>query len=199
MEEERKRKLQVKDFIALGVLNAVFVAIFSVAGLTLGMIPAMCLVMPALAALPLGVVFMLLVAKVAKQGVFFISGMLQGLVFLLLGRYWPVIVSIVAMALIGEILVGGRYQSSRRVAAGYVLLMLGYALGSFAPMVFFAQAYRTMAVAQGYDAGYIDQLLALLNGPVLAAILAVTAAGGAVGAYFGRRVLKKHFIKAGIV
>lgn len=199
MDEEQNKKLAVKDLIALGVLNAVFIVIFSIVGLILGMFPVTYLVMPALAAIPLGVVFMLLVAKVAKRGAFLISGILQGIVFLLLGIYWPLITAIIIAALAGEILVQGEYQNFKRIAAGYMLLILGYAFGSFSPMVFFAEAYRTMAVGRGYDEGYINQLITLLNGSLLAGILAVSAAGGLAGAYFGRRVLKKHFIKAGIV
>lgn len=199
MDNEQDKKLKVKDLIALGVLNAVFIVTFSVMGMILGMFPLTYLIMPALVAVPLGVVFMLLVAKVAKKGAFFISGILQGIVFLLLGIYWPLITAIVAASLAGEILVQGDYQNFKRIAAGYMLLILGYAFGSFSPVVFFAEAYRTMAVGRGYDEGYINQLIALLNGPVLVAILAVSAAGALAGAYFGRRVLKKHFVKAGIV
>lgn len=199
MDNEQDKKLKVKDLIALGVLNAVFIVTFSVMGMILGMFPLTYLIMPALVAVPLGVVFMLLVAKVAKKGAFFISGILQGIVFLLLGIYWPLITAIVAASLAGEILVQGDYQNFKRIAAGYMLLILGYAFGSFSPVVFFAEAYRTMAVGRGYDEGYINQLIVLLNGPVLAGILAVSAAGALAGAYFGRRVLKKHFVKAGIV
>lgn len=199
MNDEQNKKLAVKDLIALGVLNAVFIVIFSIVGMILGMFPVTYLVMPALVAIPLGVVFMLLVAKVAKRGAFLVSGILQGIVFLLLGIYWPLITAIIIAALAGEILVQGEYQNFKRIASGYMLLILGYAFGSFSPMVFFADSYRTMAVGRGYDEGYINQLITLLNGPVLAAILAVSAAGALAGAYFGRKVLKKHFIKAGIV
>lgn len=196
---EGKEKLQVKDLITLGVLNAVFIVIFTVVGMTLGMFPATYLFMPAVAAVPLGVVFMLLMVKVAKTGTFLVSGILQGTVLLLLGIYWPLVIAIIIASMIGEIITYGSYKSFRRITTGYAVLIGSYSLGSFAPLVFFADAYRAMAVSRGYDAGYINTFIELLNGPLLAGVVAVSIAGALVGAVFGKRILKKHFVKAGIV
>lgn len=196
---DRKAKLQVKDLITLGVLNAVFIVIFSVIGIVLGMFPVTYLIMPAIVAVPLGVVFMLLLTKVAKTGTFFISGILQGTVLLILGVYWPVVTAVVSAALLGEFIVQGKYSRFKRIAAGYAVFICGYSLGSFAPLVFFAEAYRAMAVSRGYDAGYINKLIELLNGPVLLGILAMSALGALLGALLGKRIMSKHFAKAGIV
>jgi energy-coupling factor transport system substrate-specific component len=195
----KQNKLQVKELITLGVLNAVFIVIFSIVGIVLGMFPVTYLFMPAVVAVPLGVVFMLLMAKVAKTGAFLISGILQGAVLLLLGVYWPVITTIVIAAMIGELIVQGAYKSFKRIATGYAALICGYSLGSFAPLVFFADAYKAMAVGRGYDEGYINKLIELLNGPVLLGILVVSIAGALLGAFLGKRIMKKHFVKAGIV
>lgn len=192
-------RLQVKDLVTLGVLTTVFIVIFAVGGMLLGVLPVTYLFMPAAVAVPLGTVFMLLMAKVAKTGTFLLSGILQGTVLLLLGVYWPVVLAIIIAALLGEIIIGGSYKSFRRIAVGYAVLICGYSLGSFVPLVFFADSYRVMAVNRGYEAAYIDKLIELLNGPVLAGVLAVSITCALMGAFLGRRILKKHFEKAGIV
>jgi energy-coupling factor transport system substrate-specific component len=125
MYEQENNKLSVKDLITLGVLNAVFIFIFSIFGMVLGMLPVTYLFMPAVVAVPLGAVFMLLMAKVAKTGAFLISGILQGAVCLFLGVYWPVITAIIIAALIGEVIVQGSYKSFKRIATGYAVLICG--------------------------------------------------------------------------
>ncbi|QDR79889.1 MptD family putative ECF transporter S component [Sporomusa termitida] len=195
----KDKKMQIKDMVVLGVLNAVFIIIFLIIVMVLGMIPVTSIFAPAIAAIPLGAVFLLLIVKVSKIGAFLISGILQGTVFLLFGVSWPLVSAIVIAAVLGEIIVWGNYKNLKRIASGYAVLICGYSFGSFAPMVFFADAYKVMAVSRGYDESYVNAIIALLNGPVFFWILTASAAGAFLGALFGRRVLKKHFIQAGIV
>lgn len=192
-------RLEVKDLITLGVLTTVFIVFFAIGGMTLGVFPATYLLMPAVMAVPLGTVFMLLMAKIAKTGTFLLSGVLQGIVLLLLGVYWPVLIAVMIAAILGEIIIWGLYKSFKRIAISYAVLISGYSLGSFIPLVFFADSYKVMALNRGYEAAYIDKLIALLSGPVLAGVLAVSVAGALLGAALGKKILKKHFIKAGII
>ncbi|UNC93102.1 MptD family putative ECF transporter S component [Candidatus Contubernalis alkaliaceticus] len=193
-------RLQVRDLISLGVLNAVFIVIFFAIGMTLGMIPLTYIFMPAAAAVPLGVVFMLIVSKVPKKGAILISGIVQGAVFLLLGSYWPMVLAIMLAAAMGEFIAGsGVYKSFAKISSAYALLICGYFLGAFIPVVFFAERYREMTVGRGYEEAYIDSLISLLNAPLLLIIMGVSAVGAVLGAFLGKRILKKHFLKAGIV
>ncbi len=195
----QNNKLQVRDLIILGVLNAVFMVIMLIFAMVLGIIPLASIFVPAAAAIPLGVVFMLLMVKVAKTGTLLLSGILQGTVSLFMGISWPLITAIVISALLGELVIRGAYKNLKRIAISYAVLIGGYAVGSFAPLVFFADAYRAMATSRGYDEVYINKIIELLNGPVFAGILAVSIAGALLGALLGKRLLRKHFSKAGIV
>ena len=46
---------------------------------------------------------------------------------------------------------------------------------------------------------YIDQMVRITSVPMLVLIVAAGFAGGLLGGYIGRKALKKHFIKAGLV
>lgn len=200
MGKSESHKLQIKDFITLGILNAVIIVIMSIFNIALFAIPLTFVLAPALAALPIGIVFMLMLVKVPKAGVFAISGLTQAAAQLLLGSPLWLAAGIFVFALAGEIV---NLQNTRRnfgkLTIGYILLITGYSFGAFAPIAFFADAYRQRALKQGYDEAYIDHLVSFLNLPMLVLALTVAIAGALGGAFLGRKMLRKHFVKAGMV
>lgn len=199
MNIQSNSKLQVKDFITLGVLNAVFTVLFIVLTIVIGVFPITGIFAPAIAAIPLGIVFTLLMIKVAKKGTLLVSGVLQAVILFLLSGSWTFVVAIISATLLGECIVWRSYKDLHRVTISYVILICGYALGSFAPIVFFTEAWRSASVASGYDASYVNAFTEILNGPVLLGILAVSAVGALLGAGLGKKMLKKHFEKAGVI
>ncbi len=199
MNIQSSSKLQVKDFITLGVLNAVFTVLFILLTVVVGIFPVTGIFAPAIAAIPLGVVFILLMIKVAKKGTLLVSGVLQAVILFLLSGSWTFVFAILSATLVGECIVWGAYKNLHKVTVSYVVLICGYALGSFAPIVFFTEAWRTDSVASGYDASYVNAFVEILNGPVLLGVLAVSALGALLGAVLGRKMLRKHFVKAGVI
>lgn len=198
--ETEDRKLQVKDFITIGILNAVMIFIMSIFNIALFAIPLTFILAPALAALPMGIVFMLLLVKVPKSGVFIISGIIQGAAQLLLGSPLWLATGIIVFSFFGEVINFRNYRRSfAKLTVGYALLIVGYSFGAFAPIAFFADAYQERALRQGYDEEYIHHLVSFLSLPMLLIALLVAVVGGVSGAFLGRKMLKKHFSKAGIV
>lgn len=199
MNIQSSSKMQVKDFITLGVLNAVFTVLFILLTVVVGIFPVTGIFAPAIAAIPLGVVFMLLIIKVAKKGTLLVSGVLQAVILFLLSGSWTFVAAIILATLLGELIVWGSYKDLRRVTISYVVLICGYALGSFAPIVFFTESWRTASVASGYNASYVNAFTEILNGPILLGVLVASALGALLGAILGKKMLKKHFVKAGVI
>ncbi len=191
-------KMQVKDFITLGVLNAVFTVLFILLTVVVGIVPVTGILAPAIAAIPLGVVFILLMIKVAKKGTLLVSGVLQAVILFLLSGAWTFVVAVIAATLLGELIVWGSYKDLHRVTISYIVLICGYALGSFAPIVFFTESWRADSVASGYNVSYVNAFTEILNGPILLGVLALSALGALLGAMLGKKMLKKHFVKAGV-
>ncbi|MCM0760878.1 MptD family putative ECF transporter S component [Sporomusa sphaeroides DSM 2875] len=199
MNIQSSSKMQVKDFITLGVLNAVFTVLFILLTVVVGIFPVTGIFAPAIAAIPLGVVFMLLMIKVAKKGTLLVSGVLQAVILFLLSGSWTFVVAIILATLLGELIVWGSYKDLHRVTISYAVLICGYALGSFAPIVFFTESWRTASVASGYNASYVNAFTEILNGPILLGVLVASALGALLGAILGKKMLKKHFVKAGVI
>lgn len=193
-------KLQTKDLIMIGVLNTVFVAVFFVFGMLMGVTPLTALFYSSAAAVPGGIVFMLLLAKVPKTGVFIISGVVQGGLMFLLQFYWPTIITVIAMALIAELIViSGKYTSFSRLIIGYVLLIIGYTLGSFGPVILFTKSYIKTATGLGYDPTYVNNLVSILSYRMGLLLVVLSIIGAILGGLIGKKLLYKHFTKAGII
>lgn len=112
------KKLNAKDFILIGVLTAlmwiicmIISTIMSVAG------PVTNVFYPAVAAIPSGVVMMLLLAKVPKKGVFAISAAIQEILFLLVGGFWTIPIALIIGGLLCDFAIMSRGDISMRSMA----------------------------------------------------------------------------------
>ena len=59
----------------------------------------------------------------------------------------------------------------------------------------FFEAYRS----NGGTDEYIDAVMGLTANWMLPVVIVLGIVGGVIGAYLGKAILKKHFVKAGIV
>ena len=74
--------------VLVGVLGAAAAVVCMVIGIVCGLSPITNPFYPAFAAIPNGIIYMLMLAKVPKRGVFTISGVVYGLIFLVMGTFW---------------------------------------------------------------------------------------------------------------
>lgn len=195
---EKTEKLNVRDLITIGILSAVFIVIYIGIGIFTGSTPIGWLFTNAVLALPLGIVYMLLLARVPKRGTAFILGVVFCLVMLLMGHWWPSVLLVGIFALIAELVsdVIGKMSFPGMLAA-FVIFMIGFPVAGFAPLVWFQAAY--IGAYPREMASYYEGLAKLLGGGMFWFVIAATAAGAVIGAFLGKAVLKKHFVKAGIV
>lgn len=196
----KKSKLTSKDFITLGIFSVLFVVLCF-----LGIFVASILVVTqpfgiALCALLGGVVYMYMRAKVQGFGGILISGAILAIAMFATGSGWVIAACIMAGALLAE-LIGraGKYRSFWLTTAGYAVLMTFFAAGSYAPMILMKDSYYELAMSNSLDSSYMLELLDFYTGPMLVAALAATAVCAGLGALVARAMMKKHFVKAGMV
>lgn len=193
-------KLTVPDLITVGVFTALYFVLVAVATFACALLPGVGnILLPAVAALISGSVYMLLAAKLQKFGGVTIMGLVMGLFFFMSGHF---VLSFAANILCGVaadfIASAGQYRSKKPLLASYVVFSYGLT-GPILPLWFMKDAYLANLTARGKDAAYIDTLFAPINSGSFVLSMVAILLCAIIGGLFGQRMMKKHFVKAGIV
>lgn len=197
--ETRSNKLQGRELITIGVFAAIYLVIVTVIGGVCMPIPPLYLLMPAIIALLNGTVYMLLLAKVQKRGGIFILGLMPAVLLMAMGHMWTILASCVLCGVLAELITGaGKFKSFSRNAIGYCVFSLNL-IGAFIPIWVMREFFFADTLRRGMSVEFIDTLRRMTPLWVLFAMLAVTVIAAAIGAVTGRKLLKKHFSKAGII
>lgn len=135
--------------------------------------------------------------KVKKFGMILILSLLMGILMLITGMgYYSIIVGLIS-GLISEIIYrSGNYQSSAKAILAYAVFSV-WMWGNFLPIFFNPTVYFSTRQDLGLE--YAQTLISLLPSWMCPVLLIITFLCGLIGGVLGRSVLKKHFIKAGLV
>ena len=182
-------KMKAKDYITLGIFTVLFFAVVMVCIFASAATVVTFAFGSAIAAIPGGIIYMLMRAKVPKAGSVLLSGVVIGLIEFLIGAGWAVAVGFIAGAVIAELL----------ARIGHSVYMMFFALGTYLPMVIMTGYVDDMSTSNGVSAEYLTELHSFMNGTMVVIIAVVTFVAGIVGALIAKGVFKKHFQKAGIV
>lgn len=195
---ERKKRLNARDLIMLGIFNAIAIVCYAVV-VALVCTTVMGLFFSTAAAfLVLGTVYMVTVAKVRKRGTYFVCGLIMSVVGLIGGRIFTT-VGCIAGGVIAELLVGD-YTKVRRIILAYCSYAVAVALGIYLPAFMMGVEYiAKMGAKRGMTLETAQSYMGLYTPTMLAIVIAANIVGALAGALIGRKVLKKHFIKAGLV
>ena len=193
-------KLTVPDLISVGVFTALYFVLVTVATFTCALLPGVGnIVLPALAALISGSVYMLLAAKLQKFGGITIMGLVMGLFFFVSGHFVLSFAANIVCGLLADLIAArGKFRSEELLLVSYVVFSYGLT-GPILPLWFMKDAYIASLTARGKDAAYIDTLFAPINNGSFVAAMAAILVCAVLGGLFGQRMMKKHFEKAGIV
>ncbi len=192
--------LKVRDLILIGILTTVMVIIEIIAGAAL--MPVMWLALllgTAVSGMFMASVYMLLAFKVGKRGTFLLVSLLRGLFYTLMG--WPSMFIIMLPAgLLGELLLSPpeQYRNAWRVSLAWVVNNALYSLhGAILAWVF---GMQYMADSNQYSPEQLTFMEAFYSNPlIVGAVMLIGAVGAGLGCWFGWKLLKKHFIKSGLV
>ena len=146
-------------------------------------------------AILIGPVFMLVVAKVRKNGPFLLTSLVTGVVLVAATWMFP-ITGLVGGLLCELCLRAGQFRQKGWLVLGFFCFNLGF-IGDFLPLWFTKESYLEYA-AQMMDAGYMATMEGLLTWPVFGVIVLSILVGSILGALLGMKLMRKHFVKAGL-
>lgn len=201
MEHKVSNKLGIKDFVLMGIFSAVMFVLAMVLMFITGITPAVYLFYPGIFALICGPLFMLIAVKVQKFGAFLIPSVIIGILLGLMGAQ-TLLITVIVFGLIAEMIASsGRYKDYKRIALGYIILMLGFYAGDIAPIYVFTGWYIKQATGgvAGTDTSYLDSLILAARSWLGILSVVTCLIGACLGTVVGKRILKKHFEKAGLV
>ena len=197
----KTNKLTVPDLISIGVFTALYFVLVTIATFaSVAIFPGFNnVVLPAFCALISGCVYTLLVVKLQKFGGISVMGIVMGLFFMISGHFIISFAANIVMGIVADCVAKvGKYKSKKWIILSYVLLSYGL-FGPVIPMWFMKDAYVANLVARGKDADYIAELFANINMVTFVLAVVATLICALVGGWFGMKMIKKHFVKAGIV
>ncbi len=192
----KNKKLDGKDLINVGIFSAIyFIIIFAIA--MLGYIPVfmplICVISPIIGGIP----FMMFLTKVKKFGMILIMSLIMGIMMLLTGMgYYSIIVGTVTGLAAEAIYRSGGYQSVINAVLTHGVFSI-WMWGNFIPL--FTNIDKYFSTRQDYGQEYIDSLTSIMPLWMCPVLIVACFVCGIIGALIGKSVMKKHFVRAGIV
>lgn len=194
--ETQSNKLTGKDLINVGIYSAIyFVIVFLIA--MLGMVPILYPMLVVFCPIIGGIPFMLFLTKVKKPGMIFIMSILMGVLMLISGMgIYPLIVSVFSGLLSEVIYRKGNYSSAKMA----VLTNGTFSLWVWACflLLFLNRDSYMASRAESVGQEYVDALNKLTPGWLCPVLLIVCFICGIIGGLIGKKMMHKHFEKAGI-
>ena len=196
MNNLEERKLKVKDLILIGVFTIIYFVIMFAVGI-MGMIPILFLVYPTVLGIIAGTIVMLFEVKVPKPWGLFIFGMITPLCMFFMGHtYILPLGSLVIMFIAEMIRRSGNYRSLKKDMMACAVFNIWICF-SLMQMLLMHEQYKEMTISMMPE-GYFNALERLISWPSIALVIIGAFVGGYIGAIIGKKLLKKHFEKAGI-
>ncbi len=199
---KRKNSIIVQDLITIGVFNALLITLFFIVAFSIGIFAPIMAVMPIILALLGGSIFMLMIAKTTRPGAFLITGTVLGLTLFTMGPGGIMFYCIFTCGLIAEVVFNiiGREKFISKIL-GYSIFMTGLALGQYIPFLYLKEEYIDLYTSKG-ETGTVSILIKLsnaMNFRLVILLCLLTIAASVLSCFWGKKMLKKHFEKAGIV
>ena len=192
----KEKKLKIKDLVTIGVFAVIYLVIMFSVGM-IGVIPILFLVYPTILGIVSGTVVMLFMAKVQKPWALLIFGMLTPIFMMVEGHTYILVLHAFVVILIAELIRrAGNYNSFKYNMLSFAIFNT-WICGSLMQMLWAREKYIEMTMMMGNE--YVEALERLVTYPHMAMVYIGAILGGLIGANIGRILLKKHFIKAGIV
>lgn len=188
-------KLKTKDIITVVLLSLINIVIF-MSGTFLYATPITLLLMPIYYALLEGMVVFTIGVKVRKRGAMLIYCAIQGIICF----YLPYTLTYIFMGIIAEvILFKTGYDNTKGLTASYILQQVGLCFGStIYPYVFaIKETMEMMSVKESANLKYIMTYAgqSIMNWGWIVLLIA-TAIVAYIGSLLGKRVVRKHILKA---
>lgn len=189
--------LKPKDLITVGVFTAMYFVVFFGFGMLGFFGPAVHAVGIVLGSLANGIVFALYVTRIRKPGMVFLTAIVSSLLMVLTGHAWTTLVTAAVFSALAElVLASGRYRSARASVIAYGVFSLWVA-GPILPLYLQHDAYiANIGEQMGED--YARAWDTLFSPTFMAGLLVAVFLASCLGGLLGQKMLRKHFVRAGI-
>ena len=190
-------KLQAKDLINLGLFTVLYFVIGCCVAILIGFIPIFLPILGTLWVLITGIPFMLFLTRVRTFGMVTLMAILSGLLMGLTGMgFWGVPVGVISGLLADLIMKSGEYKSAKKGIIGYAVFSL-WMVGTYIPMYFMVEESRA-SFAASFGDEYADKVMSVMPMWSIVLVVASIFVFALLGGLIGQKLLKKHFVKAGI-
>ena len=204
MEEFMKeiKKWSVKDVITTVLLSAVLIVIQLLVNMVCMVNDFVSMVLSVgIAAFLCAPVYMLMVSRIGKRFVTLIYMTLLGAIFFLMGNWFLLPYFIVVGFLCETILwKQGSCDNSNRMTASWTVASFLYNGINLLPIWFFWDTYYDFAISSGMEQSYIESYVHYYTAySWIVFILLFTTLMGFLGCMLGKRLIHRHFKKAGVL
>lgn len=191
-------RMSARDLITIGIFAALYF-VLSMAASLLGIInPPMMIVSTGLAIVIGAIPFMLFLTRVTHAGMITLFALISGALYVLTGTLLIGLILMLVLALIAELIVWvGRYRSTTAGILAYTAFSVWF-FGPILPLLYAREDYLSMPGLQSAGADYVAGVDALFSTPVILAVGVGCAICGLIGGFLGARLLRKHFVRAGL-
>lgn len=191
-------KLQAKDLINVGLFTVLYFVLGCCVAIPIGFVPIFLPILGALWTLVTGIPFMLFAVRARKFGMVTIMAVLSGFLMGVTGMgFWGILTGAISGVLGDLIMKSGNYQSSKKTLLGYGVFSL-WMIGTYIPMYFMVDQSRA-DFAKSFGDEYADKVMSVMPMWSIVLVIASIFLCALLGGVIGKAILKKHFVKAGIV
>ncbi len=200
---KQSRFLSLKEFVVVLLLACMETVIGIVVAMPFAAnLQLVYFLVPGLAGLINGIIYVLLIKKCPKVGTQLIIPLVYGVYFLFSGSVY-VFMFFAILSVVNELIMIGGYGHKIRQAVPHVLTWMLNAMGSTLTLLLFRDSMVQSYVNMGMDAASAEAALASIEGfwmaPQNIAIALIAAAVLSIAGYLvGMKMLNKHFKPAGI-
>lgn len=191
-------KLQAKDLINVGLFTVLYFVLGCCVAIPIDFVPIFLPILGALWTLVTGIPFMLFAVRARKFGMVTIMAVLSGFLMGVTGMgFWGILTGAISGVLGDLIMKSGNYQSSKKTLLGYGVFSL-WMIGTYIPMYFMVDQSRA-DFAKSFGDEYADRVMSVMPMWSIVLVIASIFLCALLGGVIGKAILKKHFVKAGIV
>ena len=198
MNQKQSAKLKARDFINIGIFMAILLLMEMIVG-ALGFIhPLMVVSYSVLVPLIGGIPMMLFYTRIEKFGMLTIFSIILAILLFVFGMGFLGAPIIILCGLAADLIAKkGGYKSRKLTVLSYGVFS-PWVAANYIPIVVTGENYARSLQEGGFTEEYTQLLLKLVNIRSLLPLAILCFVSGILGALLGRRIMHKHFEKAGI-
>ncbi len=191
-----ENKINVKDLLNVGIYTALyFVGYFVVA--LLSVVPVLYPLIYVLGPIVTAIPFFLFLTKVNKFGLVPLMSLILGIIAFLMGYTWIPVVGFPLFGIVADLIFrSGHYKGFKRNIVGYWIFSLGIITYQM-PLWFLADTYIADMKAN-YGEELVNKIVEYLPPWMGFVAVGLVLIGAVVGSFLAKKMLKKHFERAGV-